>query len=110
MDAKHNGVMATFTFLANISNGLKGFSISKSGEKKRVEKTGSCLKKVGCGKTIAWKDMKSVPLSELPADFRQSAEVTTKDISIAHSKKAKSVTNKADDELKQIGAQMMFGN
>ena len=107
MDARHKGVMATFTFTAVGTEYLERFTMVKSGEKRRQDRTKVSLRKAGCGKTIAWRDINRVPL---PEEFRVvPVDVSTADISVGPSR-TKKVTDEVADDIKLIQMSMEFGN
>jgi len=96
--------MATFTFRPLISTGQITLQITKSGE--RNVNTSISSSNVGCGGTIIWKEMASVPI---PPQFKQSSAeaVSTRDIDVLPTQ-ARSVRDRVNNDLAHVG--VTFGN
>ena len=104
-DSKNNGVMATFTFAPRVTSKLESFEIVKSGMKKARSGPSSNLN-LGCGKTVNWKKMASVPIHP---EFQESAAVTTTDVTVVPSA-ARPVKERIGHYLKNAGRNIQFGN
>merc|ERR1719167_24147 len=100
IEARNNGVMATFTF--RISQDT--LQITKSGQ--RNVKTSTSSSNVGCGGTIIWENMASVPI---PTEFKQNSqqEVSTRDIDVLP-QEASPVKDQVNNLLSSVSAK--FGN
>merc|ERR1711915_1085158 len=97
LEARNNGVMATFTFIPEIvSAKLESLQISQSGVRKAVKLSSNC--NTGCGKYISWRTMEIVPI---PSEFYTDASVTTDDLAVDLTR-ATGVKEQVETQIKNI--------
>ena len=103
-EVRNHGVMATFSFQLRTGDGLDDFKIISGGTKKVPQKgEEECVKKrIGCGKSINWSEMNTVPV---PPEFRDGS-VNTSDIDVVHPN-AGGVKGKVGSIIKE--GKKMFG-